>query len=101
MTKITGMRKYSHVSSYPFGCFLSQECVLLTFLYVALSMKLFIVINTLKLCLFINWTKVMEDLVVIKDFTGLFTKVKTATIFLSVCMLGSNMTTILITVAVV
>lgn len=43
----------------------------------------------------------MEDLVVIKDFTGLFTKVKTATIFLSVCMLGSNMTTILITVAVV
>lgn len=43
----------------------------------------------------------MEDRVVIKDFAGLFTEVKTTAIFLPVCMLGSNVTAVLITVSVV
>lgn len=60
-TKVTGMRNYSHVSSYPFACFLYQECMLLTLLYVTLSMKFLIVINTWKLCLCLNSTKIVED----------------------------------------
>lgn len=43
----------------------------------------------------------MEDRVVIKDFAGLVTEVKTTAIFLPVCMLGSNVTAVLITVSVV